>query len=83
MVATAQTASSLTLVIQHCIPPDGAAYYLAQKVVLNTFQMAPGSPTACHTTVPDVKVAQVPSRMTTSDHNTSCCWKTASSILFT
>lgn len=70
MVATAQAVSSLTLVIQHCIPPDGTAYYLAQKVILNMFQMAPGSPTACHTTVPDVKMVEVPGRMTACDHNT-------------
>jgi len=91
MVATAQVASnleasisSLTMVIQHCISPDEAVYYLAQKVILNTFQEDPGSPTACCTTVSDVKVGEVPSRMTACDHDTSCSWKkTASSTGFT
>ena len=46
--------------VQHCIPPGGAVYYLAQEVILNTFQEPPGLPTACCATFPaDVGVVEV------------------------
>ena len=41
--------------VQYCILPGGAVYYLAQEVILNTFQEPPGLPIAHCATFPSDK----------------------------